>query len=81
MRTLKTVGAVSLASVGLLTGAAGAASADAGATGAATNSPGAVSGNAVQVPIHIPVNLCGNSVDVIGALNPAFGNGCENAPC
>ncbi|WP_042428863.1 chaplin [Streptacidiphilus anmyonensis] len=81
MRKLTTAGAVSLASVGLLTGAAGAASADAGANGVAANSPGAVSGNAIQVPVHIPVNLCGNSIDVIGALNPAFGNTCENAPC
>jgi hypothetical protein len=81
VRTLKTVGAVSVASAGLLLGAAGAASADASADGTASNSPGAVSGNLVQIPVHVPINLCGNSVDVIGALNPAFGNGCENAPC
>jgi hypothetical protein len=39
-----------------------------------------VSGNLIQVPVHVPVNLCGNSVNVIGALNPAFGNRCENDP-
>lgn len=41
-------------------------------------SPGVLSGNVVQVPIHIPVNVCGNTVNVIGLLNPAFGNACIN---
>jgi hypothetical protein len=36
-------------------------------------------GNAVQVPIHVPVNLCGNTVNIIALLNPAFGNTCVNA--
>ncbi|MEU3313310.1 chaplin [Streptomyces sp. NPDC048387] len=71
--------AVALASAGLaVAGAAGAASADAQAEGAAVGSPGVLSGNLVQVPVHIPVNVCGNSVNVIGALNPAFGNVCLN---
>ncbi len=35
-------------------------------------------GNVLQVPVHIPVNVCGNTVDIIGLLNPAFGNECEN---
>ncbi|SEC61844.1 chaplin [Streptomyces sp. TLI_105] len=60
-------------------GAAGVAAADAGAEAAAVKSPGVISGNVVQVPIHIPVNLCGNTVSVIGALNPTFGNTCINA--
>ena len=46
------------------------------ATAAAPGSPGVLSGNIVQAPIHIPGNACGNSVDVIGLLNPAFGNTC-----
>lgn len=37
-------------------------------------SPGVVSGNVAQVPVHIPVNVVGDSVNVIGLLNPAFGN-------
>ncbi len=37
-----------------------------------------LSGNVIQVPVHVPVNLCGNTVDVIGVLNPAFGNHCVN---
>ncbi|MER5773346.1 chaplin [Streptomyces sp. NPDC002039] len=71
--------AVALASAGLaVAGAAGAASADSSAEGAAVGSPGVLSGNLAQVPVHIPVNVCGNSVDVIGLLNPAFGNVCVN---
>lgn len=52
------------------------AAADSGASSAAVDSPGVLSGNAIHVPAHIPVNLCGDTVDVIGLLNPAFGNGC-----
>ncbi|MEV1025518.1 chaplin [Streptomyces sp. NPDC050264] len=48
------------------------------AVGNAQNSPGLLSGNNVQVPVHVPVNVCGNSIDVIGLLNPAFGNQCAN---
>ncbi|MEH2211136.1 chaplin [Nostoc sp.] len=52
---------------------------DAGAQGAAIGSPGVASGNVIQVPIHVPVNVCGNTINVIGLLNPAFGNTCVNA--
>ncbi|WP_416212286.1 chaplin [Nostoc sp. DedSLP03] len=45
----------------------------------AIGSPGVLSGNLVQVPVHVPVNVCGNTVNVIGLLNPAFGNTCINA--
>ncbi|WP_335940055.1 chaplin [Streptomyces sp. PTD5-9] len=60
-------------------GAAAPAFADSGASGGAALSPGVVSGNVIQVPIEIPINLCGNTIDVIGILNPAFGNACINA--
>jgi hypothetical protein len=52
--------------------------ADAEAKGAAIGSPGVLSGNVVQVPIHIPVNVCGNTINVVGLLNPAAGNVCVN---
>ncbi|MFG2373755.1 chaplin ChpG [Streptomyces sp. NPDC048504] len=61
-----------------MAGTAGIAAADSDAHGAAAHSPGVLSGNVVQVPIHIPVNVCGNTVNVIGLLNPAFGNTCVN---
>ncbi|MEU0603995.1 chaplin [Streptomyces sp. NPDC006393] len=59
-------------------GGAGIAAASTGAGGFAANSPGVASGNAVQVPIHLPINVCGNTVNIIGLLNPAFGNACLN---
>ncbi|MFD5087337.1 chaplin [Kitasatospora sp. NPDC058406] len=62
------------------TAASGTAASGSGASGVAAGSPGVVSGNSVQAPVHIPVNACGNSVDVVGAANPAFGNDCANAP-
>jgi len=61
-----------------MAGTAGIASADSDAKGATAHSPGVLSGNLVQVPVHVPVNLCGNTVNVIALLNPAFGNECEN---
>ncbi|MFG2836039.1 chaplin [Streptomyces zaomyceticus] len=71
--------AVALAAGAVVVGGASAASADAGAQGVAAYSPGVGSGNLIQVPIHIPVNACGNTVSVIGLLNPSFGNTCVNA--
>ncbi|MET7382295.1 chaplin [Streptomyces sp. NPDC005526] len=59
-------------------GMAAPAFADAGASGTATNSPGVLSGNVIQVPVHVPVNVCGNTVNVIALLNPSFGNACVN---
>jgi hypothetical protein len=69
---------VALGTGAVALGGAGLAMADAGAQGAAVGSPGVLSGNLVQVPVHIPVNVCGNTVSVIGLLNPAFGNTCAN---
>jgi hypothetical protein len=59
-------------------GTGGVAFADAGADATAANSPGVLSGNVVQVPVHLPINLCGNSIDLVGLLNPTSGNGCAN---
>ncbi|MFJ9693339.1 chaplin [Kitasatospora sp. NPDC101183] len=79
MRNFKKAAALSLAASGLVLGAAGGAFASSGAEGVAAGSPGVLSGNQLQIPIHIPVNVCGNSINVIGLLNPAFGNTCVNA--
>ncbi|MBY8880467.1 chaplin [Actinacidiphila acidipaludis] len=67
-----------VATGGALAATGGLAHADAGAAGTADGSPGVVSGNAVQLPVHVPVNLCGDTVNVIGALNPALGNHCAD---
>ncbi|MGW5972339.1 chaplin ChpH [Streptomyces sp. NPDC055186] len=75
---IKKVVAVAAATGGLVLAGAGMAAADSGAQGAATHSPGVLSGNVVQAPVHVPVNVCGNTVSVIGLLNPAVGNVCVN---
>ncbi|SCK51120.1 Small secreted domain [Streptomyces sp. AmelKG-E11A] len=77
MKLKKTAAAA--AGVILAMGIAAPAVADAGAAGAAIGSPGVLSGNVVQVPIHIPVNVCGNSINIIALLNPSFGNVCVNS--
>ncbi|WAU80684.1 chaplin ChpH [Streptomyces sp. Qhu-G9] len=76
---IKKIVAAAAATGGLVLAGAGMAVADAGAQGAAVHSPGVLSGNVIQAPIHVPVNVCGNTVSVIGLLNPAFGNTCVNA--
>ncbi|WP_326687956.1 MULTISPECIES: chaplin [unclassified Streptomyces] len=72
---IATVAAGTLMALGT---AAAPALADSGAQGGAANSPGVISGNVVQVPVHVPVNVCGNTINLIGLLNPAFGNTCVN---
>ncbi|GHE53260.1 chaplin ChpH [Streptomyces capitiformicae] len=75
---IKKVVAAAAATGGLVLAGAGLAVADAGAHGAAVHSPGVASGNVVQVPVDVATNVCGNTVNVIGLLNPAFGNTCIN---
>ncbi|MEU7634638.1 MULTISPECIES: chaplin [unclassified Streptomyces] len=48
------------------------------AVGFAAHSPGVLSGNVIQVPINMPINVCGNSVSLFTLLSPAFGNVCIN---
>jgi ChpA-C len=76
---IKKIVAVAAATGGLVLAGAGLAMADSGAEGATVGSPGVISGNDVQVPVHVPVNACGNTISVVGLLNPAFGGGCINA--
>ncbi|MFE4536179.1 chaplin [Streptomyces scopuliridis] len=79
MRQVTRKGLMTVAAAGgVLALGGGYAHADSGASGTAANSPGVLSGNNVQVPVHVPVNVCGNTVDVVGVLNPAFGNNCAN---
>ncbi|WP_430382588.1 chaplin [Streptomyces sp. P10-4] len=78
MSRIAKAAAVAVGTGAVVVSGAGLALADAGAQSAAVGSPGVVSGNVIQVPIHIPVNVCGNTVDIIALLNPAFGNACVN---
>ncbi|KIF73848.1 chaplin [Streptomyces sp. 150FB] len=82
MKNLKKAAALTMMAGSLVAATAGIASAHDGvqsqAKGSAVQSPGVASGNLVQVPVHIPVNAVGNTVNVIGLLNPAFGNHAVN---
>jgi hypothetical protein len=78
VKMLKKAAAVTLMASGIAAAGAGVATAQSGAVGGAVGSPGVVSGNDVQVPVHVPVNATGNSVNVIGLLNPVFGNASAN---
>lgn len=66
------------AATGVIAAAGGVAHADSGAAGSSSESAGVLSGNTVQAPVHVPVNVCGNTVNVVGILNPAVGNKCAN---
>jgi hypothetical protein len=75
MITAKRAAIVLVATGAAIGGAAGTAPAfGADAVGTATESPGVGSGNVVQVPVDIPVEVVGNSLNVIGVLSPTFGN-------
>lgn len=80
MRKCAILAAAAFAAVTVI-GGAGSAVAEPGpgayAEGTAKKSPGLLSGNVVQVPVSVPVNACGNSLNVIGLLNPAAGNKCK----
>ncbi|MEV7416907.1 chaplin [Streptomyces sp. NPDC089919] len=85
-KTLIRTSTLAVAGAAIVMGGAGLAAAHGGgadgngafAAGYAAESPGVLSGNLVQVPVHVPVNVCGNTVNVIALLNPAFGNTCVN---
>ncbi|MFD0279160.1 chaplin [Kitasatospora sp. NPDC127111] len=80
MRNVAKKGLLTAVATGsVLASTAGYAYAGAEAQGGAAGSPGVASGNSVQVPVEVPINACGNTVDVVGVLNPAYGNHCANA--
>ncbi|WP_405885247.1 chaplin [Streptomyces sp. NBC_01136] len=76
---IRLMAAAGLASVALLATAGTAAAADPNPVGVAMDSPGFLSGNVIQIPVDVGLNLCGNSIDLLGLLNPAVGNTCTNS--
>ncbi|WP_330176483.1 chaplin [Streptomyces sp. NBC_01498] len=82
MNSFKKAAALTVIAGGLVAAGSGAAFATGGphadADGRAVHSPGVGSGNLAQIPVGIPVNAVGNTVNVIGLLNPAFANGGLN---
>ncbi|MFF2963056.1 chaplin [Streptomyces sp. NPDC057963] len=76
---IKKVVAAAAVTGGLVLAGAGMAVADSGAQGAALGSPGVISGDVIEVPVHVPVHVCGNTISVVGLLDPSFGNTCFSA--
>ncbi|MEU1145667.1 chaplin [Streptomyces sp. NPDC005863] len=80
MRTILATAALATVTViGGATAAVASPGPDAGAhaKAVAAHSPGLLSGNVIQVPVNVDLNLCGNTVNVVGLLNPAVGNKCR----
>ncbi|MER6474312.1 chaplin [Streptomyces collinus] len=78
MRKRSFVTTAVLAGALAMAGTTTAFAADPNPVGAAANSPGVLSGNVIQLPVDLDLNLCGDTIDVIGLLNPAGGNSCTN---
>ncbi|SES23249.1 Small secreted domain [Streptomyces sp. yr375] len=78
MRRVTRTGVLAVAAVSGAMAVTLPAHADSAANGSAAGSPGLISGNGVQLPVNLPVNLCGNTVNVAGLLNPAAGNTCAD---
>ncbi|MFJ5775297.1 chaplin [Streptomyces sp. NPDC093094] len=77
---MRIIASAVLAATVVFGGAGSALAADDPETvGAAANSPGILSGNVVQIPIDVLLNACGNSINLVGLLNPTAGNVCVNA--
>ncbi|WP_069814260.1 chaplin [Streptomyces sp. TP-A0874] len=87
MKRITRITALTAASFALTLGGAGVAAAldghghhrqGATAEGIAAHSPGFLSGNLIQVPVNVPINVCGNTVTVLGLLNGSAGTHCSN---
>ncbi|MFF8369893.1 chaplin [Streptomyces lydicus] len=78
MSRITRVTAVAALAASAALGGMSPAFADSNAGAGAVGSPGVLSGNVIQIPIHIPLNVCGNTINVVALLNPAFGNTCLN---
>jgi hypothetical protein len=79
MKAIKKAAVLTATTCALVLASAAGASADAGAQGVAAASPGVLSGNVVQIPINLPISLCGNAIDIVGLLNPTAGNTCAGS--
>ncbi|WP_049577551.1 chaplin [Streptomyces sp. SBT349] len=85
MNTAKKAALVLAATGAAVGSAAGSASAIGGhghsgatAEAAAVGSPGVISGNIIEIPVDLRPNIVGNSLNVVGILNPVFGNKAAN---
>ncbi len=58
------------------TGAAGGSDSGSSATAVTEHSGGILSGNTVQAPVNLPLNVCGNQVNAAAVHNKAHGSTC-----
>lgn len=80
MRKMMTAAVLGASSASLvLTSALGAAAAPAAPEDSGNGS--VLSGNLLQLPLHIPVTVCGNTISILGLepLSSGSGNGCTPA--
>jgi LPXTG-motif cell wall-anchored protein len=63
---------------GMLMTGLGLTVAHASTSGTTDDSTGIASGNLIQIPVNVPINLCGNQIDVIGLANSLTDTGCGN---
>ncbi|MFF1375929.1 chaplin [Streptomyces sp. NPDC058308] len=78
MRRARVLTAAVLLSGLAVMGGAGQALADDGPTAQTGDSPGILSGDNIQVPVTVPINACGDTVDILALLNPASNSTCTN---
>ena len=76
---LTTSGLLAGGGLGFAHADAGGATATGGGTAGTGNSPGVLSGNSIQIPVDVPINVCGVTANLLGLLNPAAGNDCANS--
>jgi ChpA-C len=65
------------ATSGLVMATAGIASAQASATGGTDHSRGVASGNSLNTPVSVPLNVCGNQVTAISVVERTHGQYCK----
>lgn len=78
MSIRKSFVAAAFAAVAVLGTAGTAAASGAGAIGGAIGSPGILSGNNIQVPINLGLNVCGDNIGILSALLETEGTVCVN---
>ena len=78
MSIRKSFVAVAFAAVAILGSAGTAAASGADAIGGAIGSPGLLSGNNIQIPVNIPINVCGDNIGILSALLATEGTDCAN---
>ena len=78
MSIRKSFVAAAFAAVAILGTAGTAAASGADAIGGASDSPGLLSGNNIQTPVNLGLNVCGDNTGILSALLETEGTVCVN---